>query len=91
MFSWMSASYTMRQDAFLPIKGVGLVPHVPGLQGAPLPEKGMTAFTWVLPQSIVCPVSIACSTTADRSGWAFVNAALCSLNLVLSDPPVCPT
>ena len=50
----------MRQDAFLPVEGVGLAPHVPGLQGAPLPEKGMTAFTWVLPQSMVCPVSIAC-------------------------------
>ena len=28
----------MRQDAFLPVKGVGLTPHVPGLKGAPLPE-----------------------------------------------------
>jgi len=28
----------MRQDAFLLAKGVGLTPHVPGLQGAPLPE-----------------------------------------------------
>ena len=26
----------MRQDAFLPVEGVGLAPHVPGLQGAPL-------------------------------------------------------
>ena len=24
----------MRQDAFLPVKGVGLTPHVPGLKGA---------------------------------------------------------
>ena len=38
MFSRMSAS-RMRQDAFLPVEGVGLAPHVPGLQGAPLPEK----------------------------------------------------
>jgi len=29
----------MRQGAFLPVKGVGLTPHVPGLKGAPLPEK----------------------------------------------------
>ena len=29
----------MRQDAFLSVEGVGLAPHVPGLQGAPLPEK----------------------------------------------------
>jgi len=28
----------MRQDAFLPVKEVGLTPHVPGVQGAPLPE-----------------------------------------------------
>ena len=28
----------MRQDAFLPVEGVGLAPHVPGLQCAPLPE-----------------------------------------------------
>ena len=33
----ISASYT-RQDAFLPIKWVGLAPHVPVLQSAPLPK-----------------------------------------------------
>ena len=46
----------MRQDAFLLVEGIGLISHVPGLHGAPLPEKGMTAYTWVLPQSMVCPV-----------------------------------
>ena len=29
----------MRQDAFLPVEGIELVPHVPVLHGAPLPEK----------------------------------------------------
>ena len=86
MFSRMSAS-RMRQDAFLPVEGVGLAPHVPGLQGAPLPEK-MHDQPWVLPQSMVCPVSITCSAPADRSGWSFVSADLCSFNRVLSDLPV---
>ena len=34
----------MRQDAFLPVEGVGLAPHVPGLQGAPLPEKRLDSL-----------------------------------------------
>ena len=34
----------MRQDAFLPVKGVGLTPHVPGLKGAPLPEIWHDSF-----------------------------------------------
>ncbi len=37
-------------------------------------NRGETAFTSVLPQSMACPVSIACSATADLSGWAFVRA-----------------
>ena len=83
----------MRQDAFLLVEGIGLVSHVP-MQVSMVhlcQKKGMTAFTWVLPQSMVCPVSIACSATADRSGRASVSAALCSFNLMLSDNyyPLC--
>ena len=64
----------MRQDAFLPVKGVGLTPHVPGLKGAPLPKIRHDSLTWVFFQSMECPVSIACSASADRSGWALVKA-----------------
>ena len=70
----------MRQDAFLPVEGVGLVSHVPGLQGIHLcQKKGMTAFIWVLLQSMVCPVSIAClQRQINQDGHYFVSAHLCS-------------
>ena len=40
---------------------------------------GITAFTWVLLQSMVCPVLTACFAIADLSGQAFVRADFCSL------------
>jgi len=48
----------MRQDAFLPVKGVGLTPHVPGLKGAPLPEIRHDSLYLGVFQSMECPVCI---------------------------------
>ena len=77
----------MTQDAFLPVEGIGLVSHVPGLHGAPLPEKRHDRLhLGVAPvDGVSCVYRMFNSATADRSGRAFVSAALCCFNLVLSD------